>query len=236
MNSKILRLDAPYNIIYAGGRIGRHIATLTIWTDDDGGIYDAEQFAMIDEGGEQAAGVLVREAELYDCRVVCNESNPLVSLRHLAELVKFDLDQEEPVEFGYLWERLSLLGVKVAWYKARDENGVLLKDADGNYIDENVYTINLEINGGGDLCVVHSQPSSGFYFWARGTMEEVYRELHYQHQQYESTFYDNDLLIKFRTYAACDNHLVDLLNKRADRYTPDPQDPIYNKRYAREKK
>lgn len=28
MNSKILKLDAPYNVIYAGGKIGRHIATL----------------------------------------------------------------------------------------------------------------------------------------------------------------------------------------------------------------
>ena len=38
MNSKILKLDAPYSIIYAGGKIGRHIATLMTWEDDvDGG-------------------------------------------------------------------------------------------------------------------------------------------------------------------------------------------------------
>ena len=48
MNSKILKLDAPYNIIYAGGRVGRHIATMTIWDDDDMGIYGARQYAMID--------------------------------------------------------------------------------------------------------------------------------------------------------------------------------------------
>ena len=56
MNSKILKLDAPYNIIYAGGRVGRHIATMTVWEDNDMGIYDARQYAMIDEGGELAAG------------------------------------------------------------------------------------------------------------------------------------------------------------------------------------
>jgi hypothetical protein len=38
MNSKILKRDAPYIIIYAGGKIGRHMATLMTWEDDaDGG-------------------------------------------------------------------------------------------------------------------------------------------------------------------------------------------------------
>ena len=41
MNSQILKLEAPYNIIYAGGRIGRHIATMTVWQDDEMGIYNA---------------------------------------------------------------------------------------------------------------------------------------------------------------------------------------------------
>jgi hypothetical protein len=135
MNSKILKLDAPYNIIYAGGRVGRHIATMTIWEDDDMGIYGARQYAMIDEGGELAAGALAVEADLSDCRVICNESDPRVQLRWLAKIVEYDMRQEEPVEFQYIWERLSLLGVKVIWDKARDEKGELLKDEDGELID-----------------------------------------------------------------------------------------------------
>ena len=74
MNSKILKLDAPYNIIYAGGRVGRHIATMTVWNDDEMGIYGSRQYAMIDEGGELAAGALAVEADLSDCRVICNET------------------------------------------------------------------------------------------------------------------------------------------------------------------
>ena len=108
MNSKILKLDAPYNIIYAGGRVGRHIATMTVWEDNDMGIYDAHQYAMIDEGGELAAGALAVEAELGDCRVICNESDPRVRLRWLAEIIEYDMRQEDPVEFHYIWERLSL--------------------------------------------------------------------------------------------------------------------------------
>ena len=29
MNSKLLKLNEPYKVIYAGGKVGRHIATLT---------------------------------------------------------------------------------------------------------------------------------------------------------------------------------------------------------------
>jgi hypothetical protein len=35
MNSKLLKLEPPYNIIYAGGHIGRHIATLLTWEDPE---------------------------------------------------------------------------------------------------------------------------------------------------------------------------------------------------------
>ena len=224
MNSKILKLDAPYNIIYAGGRVGRHIATMTVWEDNDMGIYDAHQYAMIDEGGELAAGALAVEAELGDCRVICNESDPRVRLRWLAEIVEYDMRQEDPVEFHYIWERLSLLGVKVIWDKARDEKGELLKDEDGELIDENVYTVSLTFEGSHDHMVAQSYTVSGFYFYARGKVEDVYHDLYYQLSQYESAFHDNDLLIKFETSDGWEQHLVDLLNKRRYDYEPAPDD------------
>ena len=224
MNSKILKLDAPYNIIYAGGRVGRHIATMTIWNDDEMGIYDARQYAMIDEGGELAAGALAVEADLSDCRVICNESDPRVHLRWLAEIVKYDFEQEEPVEFTYLWERLSLFGVKVIWDKARDENDELLTDDQGEYIDENVYEISISFDGTHEYMFARSYTTSGFYFYARGTVEEVYRELHYQHMTYESMFNRFDLLIKFTTPDGWEQHIIDLLNQRNNEYKPAPDE------------
>ena len=224
MNSQILKLEAPYNIIYAGGRIGRHIATMTVWQDDEMGIYNACQYAMLDEGGELAAGALAAEAELGDCRVICNERDPRVPLRWLAEMVKYDLEQEEPVEFSYIWERLSLLGVKVIWDKARDENGELLKDDEGNEIDENVYTISLSFDGTHSNLLVRSYTSSGFYFYAQGPVEEVYREIHYQHMMYDSAFYHDTLLIKFETPDGWEQHFIDLLNERKESYTPAPDE------------
>lgn len=224
MNSQILKLEAPYNIIYAGGRIGRHIATMTVWNDDDMGIYGASQYAMLDGGGELAAGILATEAELCDCRVICNERDPRVGLRSLAEIVKFDLEQEEPVEFAYLWERLSLLGVKVTWDKARDEKGTLLKDDDGELIDENVYEVSISFDGTHEHLLARSYVSSGFYFYARGPVEEVYKELHYQHMMYESMFDTHDLLIHFETPDGWEQHFIDLLNKRKEHYEPAPNE------------
>ena len=224
MNSKILKLDAPYNIIYAGGRVGRHIATMTVWEDNDMGIYDAHQYAMIDEGGELAAGALAVEAELSDCRVICNESDPRVRLRWLAEIIEYDMRQEDPVEFHYIWERLSLFGVKVIWDKARDEKGELLKDEDGELIDENVYTISLTFEGTHSHMVAQSYTTSGFYFYARGKVEDVYNELYYQLSQYETAFHNDYLLIKFKTIDSWEQHIVDLLNQRNNEYKPAPDE------------
>ena len=230
MNSKILKLDAPYNIIYAGGRVGRHIATMTVWNDDEMGIYGSRQYAMIDEGGELAAGALAVEADLSDCRVICNESDPRVQLRWLATIVEYDMRQEEPVEFQYIWERLSLLGVKVIWDKARDEKGEVLKDEDGELIDENVYTVSLSFEGTHDHMVAQSYTVSGFYFYARGKVEDVYHDLRYQLSQYETAFYDDHLLIKFKTADGWERHIVDLLNQGSYEYEPDPDgDNIFKK-------
>lgn len=224
MNSKILKLDAPYNIIYAGGRVGRHIATMTVWEDNDMGIYDAHQYAMIDEGGELAAGALAVEAELGDCRVICNESDPRVRLRWLAEIIEYDMRQEDPVEFHYIWERLSLFGVKVIWDKARDEKGELLKDEDGELIDENVYTISLTFEGTHSHMIAQSYTTSGFYFYARGKVEDVYNELYYQLSQYETAFHNDYLLIKFKTIDSWEQHIIDLLNQRNNEYKPAPDE------------
>lgn len=212
MNSKILKLDPPYNIIYAGGRIGKHIATLTIWADDDMEEFGARQYAMLDEAGKLPAGALATEAELQDCRVICNERDPRVGLCNLAEITAYDMKQMEPVEFGYIWERLELLGVKPIWRKAKNE--------DGEVYDENVYEISLSFNGTHNRLIAQSYTTSGFYFYARGTVEEVYRELHYQHGVYESCFYDDNLLINFKTPDGWEQHIVDLLNQRKASYTP----------------
>ena len=77
-----------------------------------------------------------------------------------------------------------LLGVKVIWDKVRDEKGKFIKDEDGELIDENVYTISITFEGSHRFMVAQSYTTSGFYFYARGKVEDVYKELLYQKHQY----------------------------------------------------
>ena len=208
MNSKILKLDAPYNIIYAGGKIGRHIATLMTWEDDeDGGaaVFEAHQYPIIDQGAECPAGTLVWEAELEDCRVVCNAGDPRVHLRWFAKIVEFDFQQEVPVEAGYIWERLSMLGVQMVWDKGKTD--------DGEEYEENCYEVSLSFEGALDRLWVKSNIWNGFCFVAHGTRREVFHALNYQRNTYEDLFDKHGLLITFKTPDGWEQDIVDALNQ-----------------------
>lgn len=103
MNSKLIKLDAPYNVIYAGGKVGRHIATLMVWNDDDeaaGGIMDSASYPVIDEGEEFPAGTLIDYAELHDCRVLCPAGG--TNLYWVAKMIEYDFQQLEPAGAEYI--------------------------------------------------------------------------------------------------------------------------------------
>ena len=112
----------------------------------------------------------------------------------------------------------------MVWDKARDEKGELMKDEDGNLIDENVYDVSISFDGTHEHLLARSYVSSGFYFYARGSVEEVYKELHYQHMIYESCFDKDALLIKFETPDGWEQHFIDLLNSRKEYYEPAPDE------------
>ena len=91
MKSQLLKLEAPYNVIYAGDKVGRHIATLMVWNDDEealGGIMDAASYPVIDEGEEFPAGTLCSDAELHDCRVLCPPEG--TNLNWVAKIIEPD--------------------------------------------------------------------------------------------------------------------------------------------------
>ena len=128
MNSKLIKLDAPYNVIYAGGKVGRHIATLMVWNDDEemaGGITDAASYPVIDEGEEFPAGTLIDYAELHDCRVICpyseKEGCPATNLFWVAKMIEYDFQQLEPVGAEYILERMKLLGCQIAMPTEKDK-------------------------------------------------------------------------------------------------------------------
>lgn len=210
MNSKLMKLDAPYNVIYAGGRVGRHIATLMVWNDDDdaaGGIIDAASYPVIDEGEEFPSGTLCGDVELHDCRVICPPGG--TNLYWVAKMIEYDFQQLEPAGAQYILERMKLLGCKIAMPTE--------KNAEGEEIQKMKYKATLEVwcidgfSGEADAVYrVRSNRWEGFYFQSEGTAKEVYYDLHAQLSVYQGHFYDDPISIRFQTN---DGQLLNVINR-----------------------
>ena len=224
MNSKLIKLDAPYNVIYAGGKVGRHIATLMVWNDDEemaGGITDAASYPVIDEGEEFPAGTLIDYAELHDCRVICpyseKEGCPATNLFWVAKMIEYDFQQLEPVGAEYILERMKLLGCQIAMPTERDkETGEEVYQID---FDVTIYVMKLSGPVGNDnegVFRVTSNHFCGFYFEAEGTPEEIQRELRYQRNVYLGAFNDEINRISFHTDDLFKDNWVEELNQRRD--------------------
>ena len=224
MNSKLIKLDAPYSVIYAGGKVGRHIATLMVWNDDEemaGGITDAASYPVIDEGEEFPAGTLIDYAELHDCRVICpyseKEGCPATNLFWVAKMIEYDFQQLEPVGAEYILERMKLLGCQIAMPTERDkETGEEVYQID---FDVTLYVMKLSGPVGNDnegVFRVTSNHFCGFYFEAEGTPEEIQSELRYQRNVYLAAFNDEINRISFHTDDLFKDNWVEELNQRRD--------------------
>lgn len=92
MNStELLRLDAPYNYIYYGGIVGKHVATLITVIDKTGkdGKYliETHSHPVVIYNGKTAEGVVWNNVEVTQCRTVCSEKDKRVTLREFNELL-----------------------------------------------------------------------------------------------------------------------------------------------------
>jgi hypothetical protein len=224
MNSKLIKLDAPYNVIYAGGKVGRHIATLMVWNDDEemaGGITDAASYPVIDEGEEFPAGTLIDYAELHDCRVICpyseKEGCPATNLFWVAKMIEYDFQQLEPVGAEYILERMKLLGCQIAMPTEKDkETGEEVYQID---FDVTLYVMKMSGPVGNDnegVFRVTSNHFCGFYFEAEGTPKEIQSELRYQRNVYLAAFNDEINRISFHTSDLFKDNWVEELNQRRD--------------------
>ena len=206
MNSKLMKLEAPYNVIYAGGKVGRHIATLMVWNDDDdaaGGIMDCASYPVIDEGEEFPAGTLCGDAELHDCRVLCPPGG--TNLYWVAKMIEYDFQQLEPVGAQYILERMKLLDCMIAMPTEKDKE----TGEEVNKINFDVTLYIMKVSGpvGNDnegVFRVTSNRFDGFYFESMGTPDEIYSDLTYQLSVYrhyllggigDVKFYSDDMML-----------------------------------------
>ena len=236
MNSKLLKLNEPYKVIYAGGKIGRHIATLFTWEDDKDGsaeIMESHEYPIIDQGEEFCAGTLVN-TEIEDCRVVCgyNPKNGITgtNLYWLAGIIEYDFQQLEPSGAEYILKRLQLLDcqIKLPEEPLRDEDGKPLVDKNGKplkfYFSTPMTTEKLDYESTlyisitkGDFeaedqreYIVKSNVHDGLYFESSGTAHEIYNDLTYQLSVYHYYLLKNIGAVKFETN---DMMLADVLNR-----------------------
>ena len=210
MNSKLIKLDAPYNVIYAGGKVGRHMATLMVWNDDEdmaGGIMDAASYPVIDEGEEFPAGTLIDYAELHDCRVLCPPGG--TNLYWVAKIIEYDFQQLEPAGAEYILERMKLLGCDIKMPTEKNE--------EGEEMPKMHYKATLDVwcvkgfsTDPDSIYRVRSNRFEGFYFESEGTAKEVYRDLSFQLSVYNSYFYDDIIDIRFQTM---DGQLTEVTNR-----------------------
>ncbi len=194
--SQLLKLDAPFNVIYAGGYVGRHIATLVTWKEDEeGDMDDWESYPILDLGEEYPAGKLV-PVDVEDCRVLCPQGG--TNLFWLAKIIEYDFQQLEPAGVDYILHRMKLLDCKVALPMEKGEDGEPIPQWD--------YTISLDfwqITGKIGTTEGEFRARSGgggpFYFEAYGTVGEIYRDLSMQVSFYQDFFFDDLIKITFHT-------------------------------------
>lgn len=164
METQLVRLDKPYNIICSPqGRFALHIATL---------IVVEEQNVKNSNGADLGKNVVVRshpivsenrnlEGEawtqftLKDCMVVCREGDTDVLLSQLKRLMEF-CEKKGAMFIDSL--PLSFLIYDIKFYLPSDENGHIISD----------YEVCLEFDDGGNegTCMVYSSKDSVFYFFA----------------------------------------------------------------------
>ncbi len=196
MKSQLLKLDAPYNVIYAGGFVGRHVATLVTWTEDENGeMMDTVSYPVIDRGEEYSVGKLVME-DLDDCRVLCPPGG--TNLVWVAKIIEYDFQQLEPVGPYEILQRMRFLNcyIKMSYYIDPET------DEEVQIHDYRAILDSWCIKGFGEPGSVYrlrGNHYSGFYFEAEGTKTELYHELASQLNAYQEFFYNEDVRINFST-------------------------------------
>lgn len=208
MKGEILKLEPPYNVIYGGGYVGRHIATLVTWKDEEDGLLQMGSFPIIDMGEEYPAGKLL-DVDVEDCRVVCPPGG--TNLPWLSKIIKYDFEQVEPAGVDYILHRLKMLDCKVVLPLEQNKEGEMVPVWD--------YTVTLDFwqtkGAIGDpdaefrvICGSYY----GFYFESYGTAREIYHDLSLQVSMYRS-FFDEDMIrIHFHTYDHDMQKVVNRLN------------------------
>ena len=157
MNTQLLKLDQPYDIICGSNKIAKHVATLIVanvekenTTDCDfPGYVDmhAYSFPVVEYGNGSAAGDVWMDVEVRDCRVIAkapkeNLTNA-ISANWFCETLRFLYlgDEIGSTQTPYtLYEQLRGLGISVDYLFNRGMNNEVNVELDFD-VDEKLTSI-----------------------------------------------------------------------------------------------
>lgn len=164
MDTQLVRLDAPYNVICGKrGRFGLHVATLIVVKEKIDGVPEGVPISdtivvssyPVVNGGYGIDGQVWMDTELKDCHVVCrqNESVSLFALKRVMEYCgKYRSTEIIPSAFV-----MASVDYGIKMILPNDKNNKTISD----------YTVCLEFETGehGIRCMTYSSKESFFYFY-----------------------------------------------------------------------
>lgn len=167
MNTQLVRLDAPYNIICGkGGKIGLHIATLIVVKEKFTGVPEGLKmsdtlfvgsYPVVDNPLE-AEGDVWTNTELKECLVMGHEEDS-VSLYGLKKFMEYNDKHRGRLFLSTILTRFNFL---LTLWKSRF---ILDTDKNGEKIIDYEVHLKFEDKKDGDSCMVYSTADSRFYFY-----------------------------------------------------------------------
>ena len=171
METQLVRLDAPYNIICSpNGEFALHIATLIVVKENKEGALSVACHPVVRVNGENggffmgsgkgnADGQVWMHTKLEDCYVICPQNQKNVPISELKDVMKYYaklnmLDMPLRVASSFSWA-MTKFGCKF----------MLFEDNSHKTITD--YDLNLEFEDtkDGKSCMVSADDKSPFYFY-----------------------------------------------------------------------
>lgn len=239
METQLLRLNPPYNIICSKGRFAKHIATLIVADMKETSIdsfqwaLDTQSYPVVDYGDGSAEGDVWNDIEVKDCKVVLKDpgsSSALISLAWFGRIMEFNLEKSEKnLSPGILFPLLKRLHIMVnlpgpTKYDFPDD----LANYDFSETHKYVYEIPLVFkeyyNG---MVIVKSSPDSVFFFFTAISLNDneskeseivAIQDIMNWWEEYHDYFHGYEkegrkLIIKFLTENETFKPFVDRLNQ-----------------------
>lgn len=117
IHTELLKLDAPHQVIYCGGEVGLHVATLIVVDErrDVEGHYlgietHSHPVVSYGDGGE---GVVWNRAEVRDTTHLCMEGDEAVDLKRINDILSAEIGSNLKPSLLHITSRLKDLGIKI---------------------------------------------------------------------------------------------------------------------------